>query len=715
MERKSNITVWQLRLFEGLDRDIMVMQRDEEEVFDDAIHVFFEKDYYDAYVNKAKKYSSHSYAYHEDKLGEVIYQIFDEQIPGLVLHINSIENGTKNILADEKYISAKDLFGIKEVVDDYHHMYQVKIQRMPLEQAVAALWNRNVFIIGQLPQPTKDPQEKQVVELMTMRRRTDGTPASAEEFDHESLKVFLTPDSAMRFNPDKKPINRYKLGLLASFVRGKLQVVIEPHRNYWMEFDPATIDLSGYINRPSWNDEKVRARVQEYTQMDEVYVLLAVPHCDYRACVGTPFLVKLNADNVMMYLFEKYEDAAKYVLDNQGILPIYDGVYPIGVLKKDAELANLKTVIAVAAGMGAQNINLDMETENAIGCKMPFFLECAGYETEFEKAVDASHHATLCQEKDGEKLYRFPVIPFVQNDNPYIISEDRKKELISHLDTDYDMGITYMADCTLSEMLVMMNEAGRRFDAARTAQDEANIKKYNVLMNLMTVPVTEALCDMPYVYTLRNDDGSFTLKNNLAYLITTNRFETGRQGEGKLAPSGIENETFMSKLQEASKVVIITDGPNALCVADVRLMSEVAKHKKKSEPLREELLIYMTQGLGLSYTEALRYYRRLKADNSIFVEFTACVRNGEYTSVGMINIGGYTAKKLADEKGLNPLQAYDALLSMKEKGAKAEEAVKEAKQTTSKEMDKTSEEAQIEENEKETLKEKSFFGKLFKK
>ena len=58
MERKSNITIWQLRLFEGLNKDIMVMQRNEEEVFDDAIHVFFEKEYYDAYVNKAKRYGN---------------------------------------------------------------------------------------------------------------------------------------------------------------------------------------------------------------------------------------------------------------------------------------------------------------------------------------------------------------------------------------------------------------------------------------------------------------------------------------------------------------------------------------------------------------------------------------------------------------------------------------------------------------------------------
>ena len=59
MERRTNISVWQLRLFEGFDKDVMVMQRDEEEVFDEAIHVFFDREYYDAYVAMAVRYSTH--------------------------------------------------------------------------------------------------------------------------------------------------------------------------------------------------------------------------------------------------------------------------------------------------------------------------------------------------------------------------------------------------------------------------------------------------------------------------------------------------------------------------------------------------------------------------------------------------------------------------------------------------------------------------------
>ena len=120
MERKTNISVWQLRLFEGFDKDVMVMQRDEEEIFDEAIHVFFDREYYDAYVAMAVKYSKHQYAYHEDKLGEIVHQIFEETIPGLVLHMSTNSEAPKNVLGDEKYIAARELLGLKDAADSYH-------------------------------------------------------------------------------------------------------------------------------------------------------------------------------------------------------------------------------------------------------------------------------------------------------------------------------------------------------------------------------------------------------------------------------------------------------------------------------------------------------------------------------------------------------------------------------------------------------------------
>ena len=139
-------------------------------------------------------------------------------------------------------------------------------------------------------------------------------------------------------------------------------------------------------------------------------------------------------------------------------------------------------------------------------------------------------------------------------------------------------------------------------------------------------------------------------------------------------------------------------------------MGEIAKQWKHSEPLREELMIYLTQGCKLSYVEALHYYKRLKSDSSIFVEFTSTVRNAEYPPMGMITIEGYTAKKIAEEKNLSVLQAYDALLALKEHPkAGIGEAVKEAETIT------TEGEAQTAAEEEKTEEKKSFFGKLFKK
>lgn len=706
MERESNVTVWQLGLFDGLDRDVMVMQRDEQEVFDNAIHVFFEREYYDAYVNKAKKYSEHRYAYHEDKLGEVIYQIFDEEIPGMVFHVSTQPEAPKNMLCEEKYISAEDLMGIYDAVENFHYMYTVSIERMSKEEAVAKLWTKNVFIIGNLPDFRKKPdsQEKQTIELMTMRRKADGSNATAEDYDYESLKVFLTSGSAMRFNPDKKPVNRYKLSLLAQFVKGRFQIVIEPHRNYYLEFDPANIDISGYIQKPEWNEEKVKERIKSYMDMEEVYILLNPMHSDYRTCVGTPFMMKPDENNVMIYLFEKYTDAVNYCLQNPMALPVLDSTYPIGVLNKKNKMTSLSTVVAIAASMGVTGINMDMETDSAIGSRISFFTETVGMETDLEKILTEEECAKVKLEKDGKIGYRFEPISFVDTKNPYIVSDDRQAELKKHLDEDADQGVAYMAGCTLPEMLIMLREAGMRFDEARNKKDEEQIKKYNVLMNLMTIPLAEELCEKPFVYTLREDNGDFTLRNGIAYLIVTNRFESGRSGEGKLMPVSVGNEQFMEKLYEASKVVAVTDGPNLLALADVRLMNEVMKQKKKNESLKEELMIYLTQGLNLSYEKALYYYRRLKTDSSIFVEFTSCVRNGEYSSVGMVTVDGYTAKKLADEKGLNPLQAYDMLLSMKENP----NAMKDYK------VAETA--AASDEKAEETIaKEKSFFGRLFKK
>ncbi len=696
MERRTNISVWQLRLFEGFDKDVMVMQRDEEEVFDEAIHVFFDREYYDAYVAMAVRYSTHHYAYHEDKLGEIVHQIFEEKIPGLVLHMSTNPDAPKNILGDEKYIAARELLGLRDAADSYHALYTVSIERGSKEDAVAHLWTKNVYIIGQLPDVRIQPKEgeKPVFELMTMRRKKDGGQAGPEDYDYESLKVFLTMDSAMHYNPDKKPVNKYKLAMLAQLVRGRLQIIIEPHRGYWMEFDPATIDLKGHLDIPVYNEEMVQARIRAYTQMDKIYIILASIHSDYRTSCGNPLLMKASENAILIYLFEKYDDAVNYVLQNPMIMPVFDSTFPIGVLDQKNALYKLETVLALADKLGVTGVNLDFDTVDAIGCKMQYIREITGYKREVEELLPEEELSQVMHEENGGKKYRMPIIPFCDQENDYNVSDERKAELFAHMDQDSDHGFAYMAGCSIIEMMTMMQEAAVRFDAARKASEQEAVETYTMLMNRITLYLTEALCEKPYIYTLKEENGDFTLRNSIAYLIITNRYEAGRKGDGKLMPAGIDNPQFMEKLCEASRVAALTDGPSTLCMMDTKLMSEVAKQWKKAEPVREEFMIYLTQGCGLSYPEAGYYYRRLRSDTNIFLEFASAVRDGAYPSVGMLTIEGVTAQELAQQKNCMMPQAYDALLALR----------------LNPEREKQFEKMQQEEEDK-----KGFFGKLFKK
>jgi hypothetical protein len=340
-------------------------------------------------------------------------------------------------------------------------------------------------------------------------------------------------------------------------------------------------------------------------------------------------------------------------------------------------------------------VSLDTDTLKAIACKMAYFMSEAGYTRELEEFLPTDRLEKVMRVDDeGNKQYRMPLIGFSDQINDYEVSDERKAEVISHIDSDLDNGLSFMAGCSISEMILMARETASRFDTARKENNEDDKVKYNRLMNLYTVPITEALCEKPYIFVLRDEKGEFVIKNNIVYLIYTNRYEMGRKGDGKLAPASIDNTNFMDKLVEASAVAALTDGPGLLCFVDTKLMREVALTWKKNEPLREELMIYMTQGLNLTYNDARYYYKRLKSDSSIFAEFISAIGTGDYPDVGMLNIEGHTARELADKHGYSVLEAYDALLSIK--------------------IDKNYIESESK-NDNSNEEKKGLFGKIFKK
>lgn len=84
-----------------------------------------------------------------------------------------------------------------------------------------------------------------------------------------------------------------------------------------------------------------------------------------------------------------------YCLENPTLLPVFDGTYPIGVLKKNDKMHSLQTALAVAAQVGVTSINLDDDTLHSIHCKFSFFMETAGFETDMEKFLTPQECSAL--------------------------------------------------------------------------------------------------------------------------------------------------------------------------------------------------------------------------------------------------------------------------------------------------------------------------------
>lgn len=130
-------------------------------------------------------------------------------------------------LAPEEIIVSKEaLMPLKDIVDSFCIMYAAANNRLENSKAYELMKDKTVYFIGKLL--TDNPQKGDEIAYMGIdRTASDGTP-------YEAVKCFLTKDSAEKFNGEKRPVSPANLAYLKSFI-GK-PVIIEPHRNYWIEF-----------------------------------------------------------------------------------------------------------------------------------------------------------------------------------------------------------------------------------------------------------------------------------------------------------------------------------------------------------------------------------------------------------------------------------------------------------------------------------------------
>ena len=209
------IPVESLNLFEQLDRNVVAFYRNEEISQTESLNISITQEHYDM---KYKELQPLGYQAVQIPLGIALDNVIQQA------HFQNLIIG--GLLPDEIKVNKEDLMPLKDIVDSFCIMYAAANNRLENGKAYELMKDKTVYFIGKLL--TDSLKKGDEISYMGIERE------SADGTSYEAVKCFLTKESAEQFNDSKKPISSANLAYLQAFW-GK-PVIIEPHRNYWIEF-----------------------------------------------------------------------------------------------------------------------------------------------------------------------------------------------------------------------------------------------------------------------------------------------------------------------------------------------------------------------------------------------------------------------------------------------------------------------------------------------
>ena len=209
------IPVEQLNLFEQLDRNVVAFYKNEEISQTESLNISITQEHYD---KKYKELQPLGYQAVQIPLGMALDNVIQQ-----AYFQNLIIGG---LLPDEIKVNKVDLMPLKDIVDSFCIMFAAANNRLENSKAYEFMKDKTVFFIGKLL--TDDLKNGDEISYKGIERE------SADGTSYEAVKCFLTKESAEKYNSGNGPISPANLAYLKSFL-GK-PVIIEPHRNYWIEF-----------------------------------------------------------------------------------------------------------------------------------------------------------------------------------------------------------------------------------------------------------------------------------------------------------------------------------------------------------------------------------------------------------------------------------------------------------------------------------------------
>ena len=209
------VPVENLGLFEQLDRIVVAFFRKQQSSSPYDLNVSITQEHLD---QKKQELEPLGYQAVQLPLGMALDNVIQQPY-----YENLIIGG---LAPDEIIVSKEELMPLKDIVDSFCIMYAAANNRLENSKAYELMKDKTVYFIGKLF--TDFPKAGDEIAYMGIdRTASDGT-------SYEAVKCFLTKESAEKYNGEKRPVTPANLAYLKSF--WEKPVIIEPHRNYWIEF-----------------------------------------------------------------------------------------------------------------------------------------------------------------------------------------------------------------------------------------------------------------------------------------------------------------------------------------------------------------------------------------------------------------------------------------------------------------------------------------------
>lgn len=213
----SNIGLGQLGFMEQLDRDIVVISDDGNIEIDRAMHMCISQEALNQTLQEFKETKRKEYQCIQLPLGMAVDNVIQKSsFDALII---------RGLTPQELIITKEDLMPIKDLIDSFCIMYAAARNKISNEKAFELMKNKVVYILGTLPTISMKAEGKFGFDII--KRKAE----NGEEY--ESVKCFLTMESANKYNGAKSEITPVAVNQIKHFFDS---IIIEPHRNYWVEF-----------------------------------------------------------------------------------------------------------------------------------------------------------------------------------------------------------------------------------------------------------------------------------------------------------------------------------------------------------------------------------------------------------------------------------------------------------------------------------------------